>query len=266
MTNTPRPTRNERREEAREAARVAREKAQKRQSLMKWLIPTVSSIAILAIVGGVIWAVIAFQPAPKNEAGPANMGSDGIVFAATDGEVAPVATPAIAKGETPTATEPREGLLNIVTFVDYTCPSCKNFEEAYGPAIDSLVEQGVATLEIRPVAILGPNAVRAANVVACVADGAPEKFLDVHYAMFTAQGGASGSNAYVDLVRGTGLANPEIESCIRGESFTPWVETATARSEIRATPTVVVNGTQWMAQEQPDFTAFLTAELEKLNS
>lgn len=265
MTNTPRPTRNERRDQAREAARIAREKEQKRQSLMKWLVPTIASVSILAIVAGVIWAVIAFQPPPKAEAGPENMLSDGIVFEAADGEVAPVATAAVGKDEEPVATTPREGLLNVVTFVDYTCPSCKNFEDSYGPAIDSLVKEGVATLEVRPVAILGPNAVRAANVTACVANDAPEKFLDVHYAMFEAQGRQMTNNAYVDLVRDAGVQNEAVESCIRGESFTPWVEASTARSNIRATPTVIVNGTQWMVQEQPDFTAFLTEELSKLN-
>src|SRR5690606_41170779 len=131
-----RHTNSERREAAREAARVAREKQLKRQKLLKWLVPTVASVAILAIVGGIVWAVIAFQPPPKKEAGPENMISDGILFE-SDGEggVQYVPTAAIEKGADPEPTEPREGLLNIQTYVDFSCPACKQFEEAYSATL-----------------------------------------------------------------------------------------------------------------------------------
>lgn len=263
MTNTPRPTRNQQREQAREAARIAREKAQKRQKTMKVLVPLIASVAILAIVGGVIWAVIAFQPPPKAEAGPANMLSDGIVFQADGGEIAPVETPAIEKDGAPVPTTPQEGVLNIVTYVDYKCPHCKSFEDAYGATIDQLVKDGAATLEVRPIAIMGPQAVRAANVAACTAEFAPESFLDVHYGLFVDQSIAS-NGAYIDLVRELGVQNEDLESCIRGESFTPWVEVATSRSGVSGTPTVIINGTKWDAQTT-DFTDFLTAELQKLS-
>ncbi len=264
MTNTPRPTRNERREQAREAARIAREKEQKRKSLLKWLVPTVASVAILAIVAGVIWAVIAFQPPPKAEAGPANMLSDGFVLEAQDGEIGFVETEPIAKDEAPVPTTPQEGLLNIVTYIDYKCPHCKTFEETYGPTIESLVKEGAATLEIRPVAIMGPAAVRAANVAACVAEFAPEKFLDVNNALFADQG-VSSTSGYIDILRAAGVESEDAQSCVRGDSFSPWVEEATSRSGVRGTPTVIINGTQWDAQTT-DFTAFLTSELNKLNA
>ncbi|WP_166869406.1 thioredoxin domain-containing protein [Salinibacterium sp. ZJ70] len=265
MTNTPRPTRNEQRERAREAARIAREKEQKRKSLLKWLVPTVASVAILAIVAGVIWAVIAFQPPPKAEAGPANMLSDGFVLEAQDGELAFVETEGIAKGESPVPTTPQEGLLNIVTYLDYKCPHCKTFEDTYGPTIDSLVKEGVATLEIRPVAIMGPPAVRAANVAACAAEYAPEKFADVNRGLFANQG-VSSTSGYIDILREAGVESEDADACVRGDSFSPWVEAATARSGVRGTPTIIINGTQWDAQAQPDFTAFLTDELSKLSA
>ena len=273
MTDTPRQTKNQRREEAREAARQNRAKAEKRKSLLKWLVPTIASVAILAIVGGVVWAVFALQPAPKAEAGPANMISDGIVFEGVDGEVVPVSTPALKKGEEPTRTEPREGVLNIVELVDFSCPACADFESAYAPTIESLVAQGVATLEVRPVAILDYRgyttdySTRSNNVAACVANYEPENFLAAMSAMYAGQppeGGPGLNNrGILKLVEGAGIDNPEIADCILNTTFTPWVTSATARSEVRSTPTIIINGTEW--DRSVEFPDFITAELAKVN-
>jgi len=276
VTNTPRPTKNQRREQAREAARIAREKQLKRQKLLKWLIPTIASVAILAIVGGVVWAVVALQPPPKKEAGPANMISDGIVFEADgDGGLQYVPTKAIAKGGDPVETEPRDGLLNIVTYVDFTCPICKQFEDAYSESIQQLVADGSATLEVHPVAILDHQftgrevSTRANNVGACVANYAPDSFLDVMSAMYAnqAQEGTTGMNnsALVDVVKGAGLDDADVNECITGESFTPWVTAATSRSGVRGTPTVIINGTTWDGASQ-SFDDFLNSEIAKLQS
>ncbi|TXK19722.1 thioredoxin domain-containing protein [Homoserinibacter sp. GY 40078] len=274
MTNSPRPTKNQRREEAREAARAQREKAQKRQKTLRWLIPTVASVAILAIVGGVIWAVVALQPAPKAVDGPANMISDGILFEADgDGGVTYVATPAVQAGEDPQPTEQREGVLNIVTLVDFSCPACKAFEETYSESIQSLVADGSATLEVHPVAILdrlflgSEYSTRSNNVAACVAEYQPESFLDVMAAMYANQPDEQTTgltNAeIVSVVEGAGVTNDDVTQCITDETFTPWVTTATSRSGVQGTPTVIVNGTTWDSSTM-DFPAFLEAEQAKL--
>jgi protein-disulfide isomerase len=266
VTNVPRPTKNQRREEARESARTAREKNLKKQQLLKWLVPTVASIAILAIAAGVVWAVIAFQPPPKKEAGPVNMLSDGIVFEADgNGGLQPVPTAAIAKDAEPVPTEAREGLLNIVTFVDFACPHCKSFEDAYGPTIKSLVANGQATLEVRSVAFINQASVRGANAAACVANYEPEKYLEVFDAIFAKQGQGSSTSFFGDIVKSVGVDNDEVNECVRGDSFTPWVEAASARSGVRGTPTVIVNGTTLdLANE--DFNDFLANELAKLGT
>ncbi|WP_168200393.1 DsbA family protein [Protaetiibacter larvae] len=277
MTDTPRTTKNQRRDDAREAARIAREKAAKRKKLLKWLIPTIASVVIVAVVAGVVWAVIALQPAPKKEAGPLNMISDGIVFESDGaGGVQHVATKAIAKGADPVPTTPREGLLNIQTLVDFSCPACKQFEENFSTQIQQLVAEGTATLEVRPVAILDYRgyttdySTRANNVAACVANYAPESFLDVMAAMYSNQpseGGPGLSNSeLVKIVTGTGLDNEDVNRCVSDESFTPWVTAATARSGVRGTPTVIINGTQWDSQAVPQFGDFVASELLKLQA
>lgn len=264
VTNAPRQTKNQRREEAREAARVAREKALKRQRLLKWLVPTIASVALLAIIAGVVWAVIAFQPPPKKEAGPANMLSDGIVFEADgNGGVQPVSTPPIEEGGEPVPTTARDGLLNIVTYVDFACPHCKTFEESYGPTITSLVAGGQATLEVHPVAFINQASVRGANAAACVANYSPENFLDVSDAIFARQGEGSSTGFFRDIVRSAGVHDDRVIDCVRGDSFTPWVEAASARSGVQGTPTVIINGTQLDLANQ-DFNDFLASEIAKL--
>jgi protein-disulfide isomerase len=260
-------TKNQRREAAREAARVMREKQQRRERLLRWLIPTVSTVAVLAIAAGIVWAFIANQPGPQSAAGPRNMISDGILFTGEDGKATPVETGAVAPSAEPTPTESEDdGLAHIVTYVDFSCPACKSFEETYSTLIAELVASGAATLEVHPIAILDNNyagsrySSRANNVGACVADLAPESFLDVMAAMFAnqPQEGTTGlTNAQiVDLVHGAGLVDDDVDTCITDEFFAPWVRAATTRaasdSDLYAagasgisTPTVVVNGELW---------------------
>lgn len=276
MTDTPKQTKNQRREDAREAARIQREKTLKRKKTLKWLVPVVASVAILAIVAGVVWAVIALQPAPKKEAGPLNMLSDGILFESDGaGGVTYVETKAIAKGGDPVATTPREGILNIQTLVDFSCPACKNFEQVYSESILDLVADGTATLEVHPVSILDYRgyttdyATRANNVGACVANYAPDSFLDVMAAMYAQQpsegGPGLGNGGLVDIVTSTGLDDPDVNQCVTDESFTPWVTAATSRSGVRSTPTIIINGTQWDGQAQ-EFPDFVNSEIAKLGT
>ena len=97
----------------------------------------------------------------------------------------------------------------------------------------------------------------------------PESFLDVMAAMYENQpnegGPGLGNNALADIVRGAGVDDEDVIGCVTGESFTPWVKSATERSNVRSTPTIIINGTQWDPQAT-DFPAFVTAEITKLES
>jgi hypothetical protein len=263
-----RQTKNQRREAAREAARIEREKQKRRDRTRRWLIPTVSTLAILAIAAGIVWAFVSNQPAPQSAAGPRNMISDGILLTADDeGNIVPVETGAIPPSGSPTPTDPEDdGLAHIVTYVDFSCPGCKGFEDAYATSIEALVSAGAATLEVHPIAILDHQflasrySTRSNNAGACVADLAPESFLDVMYAMYANQPpeGTSGlsDNEIVDVVHGAGLEDEDVDSCIRDELFVPWLTSATDRatsdpdlvtpgSQGFVTPTITVNGEVW---------------------
>jgi protein-disulfide isomerase len=262
-----RQTKNQRREAAREAARIQREKQKRRDRMLRWLVPTVSTVAVLAIAAGVIWAFVANAPAAQSVAGPRNMISDGILFTGEDGAAKPVETGAIPPSGAPTPTETEDdGLAHIVTYVDFSCPACKSFEETYSTTIAQIVASGLATLEVHPIAILdrayagSRYSSRANNVGACVADLAPDSFLDVMAAMYAQQPeeGTTGlTNAeLIDVVHGAGLEDADVDQCIEDESFGPWVTAATDRATNDqdlwaagatglSTPTIVVNGEVW---------------------
>ncbi|WBU38989.1 DsbA family protein [Homoserinibacter sp. YIM 151385] len=264
-------SKNQRREAAREAARISREKARRRERALRIAVPAGVTLALLAI--GVVVALVIVNSIPKVSfpGGPENMASDGILFQGDAGEVVPVATDAIPEDGEPTATEPQDGIANIVSYVDWACPACKSFEEAYAGPIADLVASGGATLEVHPVAILD-NAYagsryssRAANAAACVSQYAPESFLDVQEQMFQNQPseGTTGltNGGIKELVQAGGVDDPDVMECIDSEGFEDWVAAATERAEIQGTPTLVVNGTTWNAQADGDFMDFVAAQV-----
>jgi protein-disulfide isomerase len=275
-------TKNQKREAAREAARVAREKQKRRERLLKWLVPTISTVVVLALAAGITWVIVANQPGPQSAEGPRNMISDGILFTAQDGEIAPVTTPAIQPSAEPVPTDIEDdGLAHIVTYVDFSCPACKSFEETYSEILQSLVAGGQATLEVHPIAILDSRFMgsryssRANNAGACVADLAPDGFLDVMAAMYDhqPQEGTSGisNSEIIDIVHEAGVVDDDVDACIEDEFFAPWVAAATQRATSdpdlvvpgnagMSTPTVVVNGELW--DRSADVLSFIQSHMQ----
>lgn len=263
-----RQTKNEKRDAAREQARLTREKQKRQERVRRWLIPTGVTVVVLAIVAIVVLVVTTSAPPPQSAAGPKNMISDGILFTASGGKMVATETGAVQASSSPTPhDQPSDGLAHIVTYVDFSCPACQAFEATNADAVQQLVAQGKATLEVHPIAILdshftfGSNySTRANNVGACVANFAPNDFYAVMEAMYAGQGkeGTAGlTNAQmISLVHGAGLKNGDVDKCINGETFKSWVTSATTRAtngplpnttvaNVQGTPTVLVNGQQY---------------------
>jgi protein-disulfide isomerase len=265
-SNQPRATRNDRREAAREKARVLREEQKKREKRNKLLIQGGVIVAVL-VVAGLIGTLI-FNSIKPAGPGPANMASDGILLVAgDDGGITAVETPALAAGEDPTPTEPDDSgtVANIVTYIDYLCPFCGQFETTNSEAMRTMVESGAATLEIHPIAILTNKSagtqysLRAANAAACVADLSPEAFFDYNELLFQNQpeeGSTGLSNSDLKKLADEAGAASSVGGCIDDVRFKSWVQDATNRAltepipnseltSITGTPTVLVNGQQY---------------------
>jgi len=281
-SSQPRPTRNERRDAAREKARALREEQKKKDRRKKVLIQggvIVGVVAIAALIGALIFNSV--KPAGP---GPANMASDGIVLTGGDGTITAVETSALEPGEEPIATEQDDSgnVANIVTYIDYLCPYCGQFEQTNGETLRTLVESGAATLEVHPIAILSNKSagtqysLRAANAAACVADQSPESFFDYNAILFENQPeeGSTGlsNDELKSLAADAGVGSlDEVGQCIDETRFKSWVQDATSRAlagpipnseleSVRGTPTVLVNGKAYSGslEDASEFQAFVT--------
>jgi protein-disulfide isomerase len=260
-------TRKQRRDVAREAARLEREKQKKRDALRRTLARGGVTLAILGVLGVVALVIVtAVQPPGP---GPANMLSDGIVLTSTDGTViTAVKTDALLADAEPVATD-QETLgtdINIVIYVDYFCPLCKLFEDTNGNQIQTLVEEGTASLEVHPISILDNASEgtryssRAANAAACVANSNPGSFFHANSLLFTRQP-AEGLVSLTDdeligIFISAGVLTDKLSACIKAETFKSWVTEATARAlagplpnsnveNVKGTPTIIVNGVKY---------------------
>ncbi|PJJ61956.1 DsbA family protein [Compostimonas suwonensis] len=273
-----RPTRNERREAAREKAKALREQQRKKDRRNKVLLQGGLIVVAIAIIAGV--GLIIAQAVRPPGPGPANMASDGIVIgegmtAQTTAALQPDATP------TPSTADPESGVVDIQIYVDYLCPFCGQFEATNSEQIAGWVNDGAATIEIHPVAILTSKSagtqysLRAANAAACVANFSPDSFYAVNAALFANQpeeGTAGLSNDEIKKVVADAGAAPtsSIDKCIDDMQFKSWVVDATDRAlagpipnsdvpSITGTPTVLVNGKQYTGSldDPNEFSAFV---------
>jgi len=274
-----RVTKDQRRAAAQEAARIMREKQKRKDRRNRVFLIGGSTLAILVVFAIVAVVIInANRPAGP---GPANMASDGIVLTGADNAVKAVETDAIKEGGTPTPTDTDAltAKLHIVTYIDYLCPFCNQFETTNADSIQQLVVSGIADLEVHPIAILDKSSLgsryssRAANAAACVANYDPDKYLDVNSAFFGAQPqeGTSGltNQQLVDLVGSAGVDSDKVASCINDETFKGWVTAATTRALANpdlknadgnfGTPTVLINGQRYEGSltDASEFQAFV---------
>jgi protein-disulfide isomerase len=255
-------TKDQRREAAREAARIAREKQKRRDRRNRILLIGGSTLGLLAIFGVV--ALVLINANKPEGPGPQNMASDGIVLLGGEDGMRAIETDAIEAGgkPTPTDVDDLEVPLLITTYIDYRCPFCNEFEVANGPAIEQLVESGIAAVEVHPISILDrvsagtKYSTRSANAAACVANYEPDSFLAVNAALFASQPPEETTGLTNDeiaaIVEGAGVDSADVESCIKDERFTSWVTAATNRALADeslqdengnfGTPRVLVNG------------------------
>ncbi|CAN5468011.1 DsbA family protein [soil metagenome] len=142
----------------------------------------------------------------------------------------------------------------ISLFEDFQCPACRNFEQAFGPTLNKLVDAGAIAIDYHSVAILNSPvndnySTRAGNAGYCVAeeDTSPMKdaFRRFHGALF-AQQPAEGSpapdnTALIETARQSGVVGGVAE-CISKGNYNDVVDGMSSAAGITATPTVRLNG------------------------
>ncbi|MET1051331.1 MAG: thioredoxin domain-containing protein [Mycetocola sp.] len=279
------PTKNQRREATREKAKELRDAQRKRERRNRVFLQGGIVVVVLAVIAGVAFIITSAIRPPTP--GPENMASGGIVIGE---QLKVVESPALAAGADPVPTSIDPNVPNIRIFVDYLCPLCGQFEATNTEQLATWAENGTATVEYHPIAILtGKSAgtqysLRAANAAACVANYAPNNFFDFNTLMFENQPeeGSEGLSdeqlkemvaSAIQTDAGTAPAGPaqgRINSCIDDATYKSWVQTATDRatteavpnsslSKVKGTPTVLVNDKQYTGSitDAKEFQAFV---------
>ncbi|MFH8252127.1 DsbA family protein [Microbacterium sp. B2969] len=208
--------------------------AQQQQRKVNWFAIWISVgvvVALVVVAGLVIWMNQA-STAPGEPPKASNINAE---------------TGAIAVGS---------GSNTLDTYIDFMCPICNQFEQAYGDTIEGLVNDGSMTLNIHPISILDRSSqgtqysTRAANAMYCVAVSDADKSLPFMQAMYANQP-EEGSTGLTDeeilgIAKGVGVT--DIDSCVNDQKYSKYVTTMTEKTPVKpgqsgiGTPTVLLNG------------------------
>ena len=142
----------------------------------------------------------------------------------------------------------------VVTFYeDFLCPACGNFERNFGPTVSKLIDIGAIAADYDMVSILdSPRSQnyssRAGAAAYCVADESIEAFRRFHTALYsTAIQPSETATSFpdnarlIELAREAGVVG-KVPDCINSGKYIAKVQGAAAAANIRATPTLKING------------------------
>lgn len=144
----------------------------------------------------------------------------------------------------------------VAFYEDFLCPACGNFERGFGSAVSKLIDIGAIAADYSMVTILDSPRTqnyssRAAAAAYCVADESIEAFRRFHEALYSAdiQPAETGTkfpdNAkLIEIARESGALGT-VPDCINSGKYISKVTGLAAASNIRATPTVRINGSDY---------------------
>ncbi len=195
---------------------------------------TAAALVVVLVVGGVVW----FANSQADSPGTLPQSS------AVNTE-----TGAISVGS---------GGKTVDTYIDFMCPVCNQFEQAYGPTLDELVASGEITLNIHPISILDrasqgtEYSTRSASAAYCVAVDDPANipaFVKALYAQQPSENTSGLDDATLASIATSAGASDAVSSCIDDGTYEKFVATMTQKTPVQpggqgiATPTIAVNGT-----------------------
>jgi len=168
---------------------------------------------------------------------------------ATAGDTKAVRVSSGALIKKPGTDEPK-AVLSV--YEDFQCPHCRDFEKAFGPTVNKLVESGAVAVDYYMVALPGLDkgnkgySTRAANAGYCVGDEDKDAFARFHSALFAQQpeeGSGTGPDnaALIETARQAGVTGGVADCVNRGE-YNSMVKGLVAAANISATPTIRLNG------------------------
>lgn len=225
------------------------------------------------VVAGIIAANIpesktgnSYESAQVDKGTPANSNDFGGIALGQNNEVLDTTSDPSAVGLASIGIAPSAAgkPVQVVSYFDFMCPHCKDFESKNGAQLAKWQAEGKITLEYRPISILDRSSngtkysTRSANAAACVANAAPAKYKDFTTKLFADQptqftAGLSDSQL-IETAKTVGA--PDISKCVEENHYGRYVTTATATisaNGLKGTPAVYVDGKEWADGNFVDF-------------
>jgi protein-disulfide isomerase len=215
----------------RQQLRLEQEKAAKEQRIRKVISLVGVGLIAVALIGGIIWGVMALGSASKKSAAAGVNSQYTVLVGKTD---APV-------------------IIDI--YQDYMCPYCGEFERANGTDLAALIDSGKAAVRIHPMAFLDDSSLgtkystRAANDLVTVMKAEPDKVLAFNTALYANQPAEKTTGLtdtqIADLAKKAGVSQATVDTFtqLANASFVTSSTQAAFADGITSTPTVLVNGT-----------------------
>lgn len=148
---------------------------------------------------------------------------------------------------------PADAKHKVVIYEDFLCPGCKAAEDLLNEPLAKAVKDGTASVEYRPVVILGrygDYSMRTANAFAAVLDTAgaevAKKFHDQLYADQPTEAGPFHDDTWlIEQAIVAGADEAKIRPAIEDLTYETWATNATdqaSKDGLRTTPRVPLNG------------------------
>ena len=216
---------------------MAKQQAKSGDNTTRWI---VLAMVLLVVITGVVFSIMG-QNNKENAS-----------LAALDGtklKSAIVSTIDTANGSAITLNAGLPKTVDI--WEDPQCPVCKNFENANGDYIDSLVRDKKATVRFHVLSFLGDESVRAANASFCAADEG--QYLDFHHALYAVQSPLENSGFWsndklVSIGKKIGITSTKFSDCVTKGSKVDLVKAnydSMPKFGVKGTPTVFIDGKLW---------------------
>jgi protein-disulfide isomerase len=190
---------------------------------------------------------------------PANAATDGFLFTSV-GKIVPSDS-----GVTGQASINSDDKIDLKIYLDYSCSFCKIFEDVESQNLKNALAAGDTTISYNIMGFLSSYSNAAGNASACVASLEPNRWDEVHLALFAGQeNGASYTNdgaagGYVKNLLTPFELGSDTMSCISEMRHLDWLQRVTSKffstgqddagKAIEGTPTVVADGKLYMGDD-----------------
>ena len=223
---------------------MAKQQAKTQDNTTRWI---VIAMVLLVVVTGVVFSLMG-QNNKENAS-----------LAALDGTKLKPAVTSTIDPTNGSAIVLNAGSTKVIDiWEDPQCPVWKNFEDANGDYIESLVRDKKATVRFHVLSFLGDESVRAANASFCAAEEG--QYLDFHHALYAVQSPLENSGFWsndklVSIGAKIGITSKKFANCVTKGSKIDLVKAnydSMQKFGVQGTPTVFINGKLW-ERKSPDF-------------